>query len=133
MEFDPDKVQEYLSQQQETIPEELQASFLAIEDFWERKLWHQLTDTLLQFFSNPASIDQRPSLFNKFVLSFSKKINQLNLVTLGLHTASVLTGENVNQERLQFLEKLAKRGQRSIFPRCIRSCLGCNLKSEAGS
>ena len=109
MEFDPDKVQEYLSQQQETIPEELQASFLAIEDFWERKLWHQLTDTLLQFFSNPASIDQRPSLFNKFVLSFSKKINQLNLVTLGLHTASVLKGENTNQERLQFLEKLAKR------------------------
>ena len=109
MELDPEEVQSQLAKERENVPEELQASFFAIEDFWERKLWHQLTETLLQFFSDPASASQRPALFQNFVLSFAKKINQLKLVTLGLLTASVLQGENVNEDRLRFLEKLTQR------------------------
>ena len=81
--MDPEKVQDFLSEQREAAPEELQQSFLNIEDFWDRKLWHQLTETLIEYFNTPASAPQRLPLFQKFILSFAEKINQLKFVTLG--------------------------------------------------
>lgn len=90
--MDPEKVQQFLDSQREQAPEDLQQDFLNLEDFWDRKLWHQLTDLLVNLFSNPASAPQRLSLFKEFVLSFSEKINQLKFVALGLAAANQCTG-----------------------------------------
>ena len=90
--FDPEAVAEFLSQQRENAPEELQQTFLDIEDNYERKLWHQLTEILGQFFSNPASAHQRLSLYHDFILSFADKINQLKFVSLGLQAATQCPG-----------------------------------------
>lgn len=92
MAADPEKVSNFLSEQREEAPEELQQSFLDIEDYWDRKLWHQLTDVLCTYFKNPDSASQRLSLFQHFILTFSEKINQLKLVSLGLSAATQCSG-----------------------------------------
>lgn len=88
----PEEISEFLSEQRANAPEELQQTFLDIEDYWERKLWHQLTDVLEAYFSNPASASQRLALFSKFILPFAPKINQLKFVSLGLLTATQSPG-----------------------------------------
>lgn len=90
--MDPEIISNFLSEQREDAPEDLQQSFLTIEDFWERKLWHQLTEVLIEYFNNSASASQRLPLFTKFILSFSEKINQLRFVSLGLLTATQCSG-----------------------------------------
>lgn len=122
--MDPEKVQNFLESQREAAPEDLQQDFLNLEDFWDRKLWHQLTDLLVTFFQNPSSAPQRLPLFKNFVSAFSEKINQLKLISLGLAAASQchcelrrfrearpkLTKARVaDHERLTFFSDLARQ------------------------
>lgn len=90
--MDPEVISAFLTEQRDVAPDELQQSFLAIEDFWDRKLWHQLTDVLVDYFVSPDSASQRLPLFIKFILSFAEKINQLKFVSLGLLTATQCSG-----------------------------------------
>lgn len=93
MDIDPKPVPEFLTQQRDVVaPPSLQPLFLDFEDYWERKLWHQLTEALLQFFEHPDSIPQRIPIYKNFVLTFSDKINQLKLVTLGLSASRQCNG-----------------------------------------
>lgn len=86
------KIPDFLADQREVAPEELQHHFLSFEDFWERKLWHQLTDTLIEFFGRNESAPQRLPIYQTFVLTFADKINQLKLITLALGAASQCKG-----------------------------------------
>ena len=65
-----------------------------MEDYWERKLWHELTDELIALYNHPASASQQIPLFTTFIKSFANKINQLKLVTLGLNAATQYTGSS---------------------------------------
>ncbi|KAG7009022.1 hypothetical protein G7Y79_00003g008900 [Physcia stellaris] len=104
--MDPEVVSKFLDEQREAAPEDLQQSFLTIEDYWDRKLWHQLTDVLVQYFNTPASASQRLPLFRHFILSFAEKINQLKFVSLGLLAATQCSDDH---ERLSFLTDLASK------------------------
>ena len=95
--MDPEVVSNFLSEQREAAPEDLQQSFLTIEDYWDRKLWHQLTDVLVEYFNTPASASQRLPLFRHFILSFAEKINQLKFVSLGLLAASQCQGNQTSR------------------------------------
>ncbi|KAL6721135.1 26S proteasome regulatory subunit [Lecanora helva] len=106
MTMDPEIINNFLSEQREAAPEELQANFLQIEDYWDRKLWHQLTDVLVEYFNIPTSSSQRLPLFRQFILGFAEKINQLKFVSLGLLAASQCLDE---KERLSFLSDLTKK------------------------
>lgn len=101
-----DTVSDFLAEQRDEAPEELQPLIIQFEDYWERKLWHQLTDSLLEFFNHPASAKQRLQFYKVFILKFADKINQLKLVDLGLKAATQCRD---NQERLTFLADLAKK------------------------
>ncbi|RYP40361.1 hypothetical protein DL768_010632 [Monosporascus sp. mg162] len=101
-----DTVSDFLADQRDQAPEELQPSIIQFEDYWERKLWHQLTDALLEFFNHPASAPQRLQFYKVFILKFADKINQLKLVDLGLMAATQCRDD---QERLTFLTVLAKQ------------------------
>ena len=88
MDLDPQPIPEFLAQQRDKVASsDLQDLFFEFEDFWERRLWHQLTEALLKFYENPESAPQRIPIYKHFVLSFSDKINQLKFVTLGLSAA----------------------------------------------
>jgi len=43
-----DTIPDFLGEQRDNAPDDLQHFFLSFEDLWERKLWHQLTDLLVQ-------------------------------------------------------------------------------------
>ncbi|GFF23835.1 proteasome regulatory particle subunit [Aspergillus udagawae] len=115
------KISDFLADQLQRAPEQSQAFFLSFEDFWERKLWHQLTNALVEFFQLPESAPQRLPIFKTFVLSFADKINQLKFVSLGLMASTecagrtqgsiwlTVNGVTDDQERLSFLTSLADK------------------------
>jgi len=87
-----EKISDLLATEREESPEDLQHYFLSFEDFWERKLWHELTDILVNFYKEPASATQRLRLYEGFVKTFADKINQLKLVDIGLQSAGQCKG-----------------------------------------
>jgi 26S proteasome regulatory subunit N9 len=99
-----DTIPDFLAEQRDVAPADLQHLFISFEDLWERKLWHQLTDTLIEFFNHPESAHQRLSFYRTFILTFADKINQLKLVTLAL---GAVTQCRDSQERLSFLTSVA--------------------------
>lgn len=101
-----DTVSDFLAEQQDNSPEDLQPLILEFENLWERKLWHQLTESLLQFFSAPGSAPQRLPFYKVFILKFADKINQLKLVELALKAATQCKDD---EERLAFLQAVAKK------------------------
>jgi 26S proteasome regulatory subunit N9 len=87
-----DTIPDFLAEQRDVAPADLQHLFISFEDLWERKLWHQLTDTLIEFFNHKESAPQRLPLYRTFILTFADKINQLKLVTLALSAATQCKG-----------------------------------------
>lgn len=83
-----DTIPDFLAEQRDEAPEELQHLVLDFENFWERKLWHELTNALVEFFSHPGSAPQRLAFYRVFILKFADKINQLKLVDLALKAAT---------------------------------------------
>ncbi|MCJ1402044.1 26S proteasome regulatory subunit [Xylographa trunciseda] len=104
--MDPEVISNFLVEQREAAPENLLQNFLDIEEYWDRKLWHQLTDTLITYYRDPASSSQRLPLFRRFILSFAEKINQLKFVSLGLSAATQCSDD---RERLTFLTDLTEK------------------------
>jgi 26S proteasome regulatory subunit N9 len=90
--MDPEAIANFLAEQRDEAPADVQHIFLSFEDLWERKLWHELTNTLVDFFQSPESASQRLPIYNTFILSFADKINQLKLVTLGLQASTQCKG-----------------------------------------
>ncbi|KAK5942370.1 26S proteasome regulatory subunit [Knufia obscura] len=127
--FDTEEISNFLTEQRDEASAEVQPVFLDFEDLWDRKLWHQLTEKLLEFFASKESSDLRLQLYNKFILSFADKINQLKLVKLALAAsheidggiriygkrARQLTKYIDDEERAEFLETLQKRVNKPEF------------------
>ncbi|KAM5443352.1 26S proteasome regulatory subunit [Microsporum ferrugineum] len=101
-----DKIPDFLAEKRGEALDESQSLLLQVEDFWERKLWHQLTNALIEYFCLPESAPQRLSFFKNFILTFADKINQLKFVTLGLMASTQCSDD---QERLSFLASLANK------------------------
>ena len=89
-----DTIPDFLADQRDAAPEDLQPLVLEFETLWERKLWHELTNKLIDFFNNPGSAPQRLQFYKVFILKFADKINQLKLVDLALKAATQCKGIN---------------------------------------
>ena len=87
-----DIISNFLGEQRDAVSPDLQHYFLDFEDLWERKLWHQLTDKLIDFFNDPQSANNRLSVYKSFILTFADKINQLKLIALALNASSQCKG-----------------------------------------
>ncbi|KAL7783085.1 26S proteasome subunit Rpn9-like protein [Trichoderma ceciliae] len=101
-----DNISDFLAEQRDGAPEELQPLILNFEDYWERKLWHQLTDALVEFFNDDGSAPQRLAFYNVFILKFADKINKLKLVMLALRAAAQCKDD---RDRLSFLQSVVKK------------------------
>lgn len=91
--MDLDAIPNFLAEQRDQAPVEVQHIYLTFEDLWERKLWHELTNNLVDYFQSPESEPQRLAIYEHFILSFAEKINQLKLVWLGLRASTQSKGE----------------------------------------
>lgn len=49
-----------------------------------RRLWHQLTLKLFDFFNEPAAAPYSVDVFDTFVRDFESRLNQLRLVEMGV-------------------------------------------------
>ena len=91
--------------------------FYTIEDLWERKLWHQLTMALQEYYDHPKVTPAlRLRFFRQFVSLFHARINQRRFVAFGLAAAA---GARDPDEALTFLNGLALQvdnlGSRDAF------------------
>lgn len=81
MDIDAGTVLVTLREEVETADAELAAFFYTLEDYYERKLWYQLSEALKNtVYKNENSRSIRLRLFDNFISLFSDKINQLQLV-----------------------------------------------------
>lgn len=111
--------QSFLQEVFSQISEPLQADTLRLQDLWEQKLWHELTELLITIFNHPDSGPFRMAIYNKFVLQFADKINQLKLVDLALKAASQCQGAPAHDPRF-ILDYCVLTADRS--PRTPRLC-----------
>lgn len=86
--------QAFLQEVFSEISPDLQTETLQLQDQYEKKLWHELTETLVTIFNHPDSGRFRMAIYNQFVLQFADKINQLKLVDLALKAATQCQGEH---------------------------------------
>lgn len=70
---------------QETDSEDLLNLTYQLEDYAERKLWHQLTVTLEEFY-NYCTPDLKIKLFKQFITKFFNKLNAIRCTDLLLQT-----------------------------------------------
>jgi len=136
MAMDTDTIPNLLGDARDQAPEELQEYFIAFEDYWERKLWHELTDKLVDFFEQPESAPQRIPFFETFIKSFANKINQLKLVTLGLSAATQFKDD---KQRLTFVNELAASVNKPasqdafVYATVAAASIQLRLKDEEGA
>jgi len=99
-------VEEYLRQGIAATPAELHPLFESFQSLHSRKLWHQLTLKLFEFFDHPASKPYRVDVFDKFVRDFESRMNQLRLVEMGVKVSREIDNP---QTQLLFLTDLLSR------------------------
>ncbi|KAI8579184.1 hypothetical protein K450DRAFT_243163 [Umbelopsis ramanniana AG] len=93
----------FLNSEKQNVPSNLQHYYVDFEDLYDRKLWHQLTQKVLEYLNEPESGPYQISLFQKFVVDWESKINKLSLVYIGLTTARKFTEL---QDSVNFLSEI---------------------------
>ncbi|XP_060742844.1 26S proteasome non-ATPase regulatory subunit 13-like [Tachysurus vachellii] len=123
-------VQGYLVLQQSTSASpEMAAQWHALEDLYNRKLWHQLTLKLTEFVKDPyfQSGDTLIQLYENFLCDFEHRINPLSLVEIVLYVISQITDPN---DAITFLEKTKEKVKCSDEAVILcKTAIGC-LKLE---
>lgn len=68
-------VPKYLSSKQTTVDQDLAAEWAKLESFYNKKLWHQLTTSLLEFVKHPSlqTNNELVQLYENFVADFENK------------------------------------------------------------
>lgn len=95
-----------LSSLRQECDEKVVPLFYQLEDLWERKLWHQLTETLVELYRDESSASIRKPLFERFVAPLSDSINKLAYVGLGIKASEECSSPH---EALDFLKTIAQK------------------------
>ncbi|KAA1466869.1 hypothetical protein DENSPDRAFT_831776 [Dentipellis sp. KUC8613] len=77
-------VEEYLTTALSATPAELHPFFQAFQDLHSRRLWHQLTQKLFEFFDHPLARGVRVDVFDRFVRDFEARLNPLRLAEMAV-------------------------------------------------
>ncbi|XP_005746715.1 26S proteasome non-ATPase regulatory subunit 13 isoform X1 [Pundamilia nyererei] len=99
----------YLKQQQSNSPTpELASEWHALEDLYNKRLWHQLTLKLMVFVRDPCfkTGDGIIQLYDNFMSDFEHRINPLSLVEILLFVARQMSDQ---KDAIVFLEKTREK------------------------
>ncbi|KAF8073469.1 hypothetical protein FPV67DRAFT_1410368 [Lyophyllum atratum] len=99
-------IDEFIATALSATPPSLHPYFEAFRNLYTRKLWHQLTLKLLEFFDDPQSKPYRVDVFERFVRDFESKINQLRLVEMAVKVSKEIDNPEVH---ITFLTSLLSR------------------------
>lgn len=97
---------EFVATALSATPAELHPFFESFGKLHTRKLWHQLTLKLYEFFDHPLSRPFRVNVFEQFVRDFESKLNQLKLVEMGTKVSKEIDSP---QSQLLFLNSILSR------------------------
>ncbi|XP_042878477.1 26S proteasome non-ATPase regulatory subunit 13-like [Penaeus japonicus] len=102
------KVETYLAAKKNSSPPELSKIFGDLEDLYNKKLWHQLTTTLLALVKNPALKEgtELIQLYNNLIGELENKINPLSLAQMAGEVVAQYSDAN---EGIKFMEKIAPK------------------------
>lgn len=113
MEIDSETVLVTLREEVESKDADLAAHFYTLEDYYERKLWYQLSELLKkEIYRNPNSRAIRLKLYDNFISSFSDKVNQLQLVEFLIISLADSSPENALEYLTNLKQTLLKRGEK---------------------
>ncbi|PAV15754.1 proteasome 26S subunit [Pyrrhoderma noxium] len=99
-------VETYLTTALSATPQELHPFFEAFQSLHQRKLWHQLTQKLFEFFRHELSKPYRVDVFSRFVRDFEERLNPLKLVEMGVFVSKEIDNPATH---LAFLTSLLSR------------------------
>ncbi|GMM51147.1 proteasome regulatory particle lid subunit [Starmerella bacillaris] len=85
--------------------DELTPLFQALQDQWTHKLWHQMTETLLQLYKDPLSKPFQISLFERFVTKAEANMSPLAYITLAISASEQFA---TTDESVEFMENMAE-------------------------
>ncbi|KAH9964863.1 hypothetical protein BC827DRAFT_1126950 [Russula dissimulans] len=77
-------VEEYLTAAISATPSELHPFFESFQNLYSRKLWHQLTQKVDEFFDHPLAKPYRVDVYARFVRDFEERLNPLRLAEMGI-------------------------------------------------
>ncbi|EGF84237.1 hypothetical protein BATDEDRAFT_15571 [Batrachochytrium dendrobatidis JAM81] len=77
----------WLTAQRTAAPADLKDYYSKFADFYDRKLWHQLTVSIEKFAALPAAVPFFLALYDNFIVDFEKKINPISLVKFLIQVA----------------------------------------------
>ncbi|KAI8876297.1 PCI-domain-containing protein [Backusella circina FSU 941] len=122
-------VPKFLSEERQKAPAHLQQYFTTFEDLYERKLWHQLTLKIIEFFKEPESAPFQIRVFQNFVAEWESKINKLSLVTIALQAASQFNDLKDSVEFLnQIIAKVDEAGTKDVYVLAVMESANFKLK-----
>ncbi|XP_071134795.1 26S proteasome non-ATPase regulatory subunit 13-like [Mytilus edulis] len=104
----PRDVGAFLAEQQRKATGDVATEWGQLEEFYNKKLWHQLTLRLLKFVKHPtfAKGDGLVKLYEHFISDFEHRINPLALAEMGVCIVRQITDPKAGVE---FLEKLKEK------------------------
>ncbi|KAM0752324.1 PCI-domain-containing protein [Meredithblackwellia eburnea MCA 4105] len=86
-----------------STPKRLVPYYQQFNNFYEHRLWYQLTTTIELFLHDEASGPFQIDLYHNFIHDFASKLNQLKLASIAISVARQYTDGN---QALEFLTKL---------------------------
>lgn len=101
----PKDVNSYLTAKQNSSPKELAVDWALLEEFHNKKLWHQLTLKLAAFVKKDhlQKGTELIDLYNNFIQGFENKINPLALVEI---VSNIIPQYTNPRDALTFLESI---------------------------
>ncbi|KAJ1655783.1 26S proteasome regulatory subunit [Dispira simplex] len=102
MEID-NAVAEFLEVERKRAPTALQSYYTEFADLYDRRLWHQLTESVERFTQQPDARPYLVALYQHFVVDWEKKMNPVKLVIIALAVARQY--QDIHQA-LEFIEDI---------------------------
>ncbi|KAF8486999.1 hypothetical protein DFH94DRAFT_621657 [Russula ochroleuca] len=99
-------VEEYLTTAISSTPSDLHPFFESFQNLYSRKLWHQLTQKVDEFFDHTLAKPYRVDVFTRFVRDFEERLNPLRLAEMGIKISQDIDNP---AQHLEFLTDLLSR------------------------
>ncbi|KAL7006359.1 26S proteasome regulatory subunit [Cystobasidiomycetes sp. EMM_F5] len=114
---------EYLSTLASKAPSSLQPHIEALQRYSDRKLWHQLANSLQAILRMPESGPFQIELFDGFISRYTKRLDQLRLVEMAVTVAQQYEDGNAALEFLRSIETTVNK------PETVEAHLLCTTEA----
>jgi len=96
----------FLSDMKSNSSPEVSAKWAKVEEYYNKKLWHQLTKMLQQIVKEPSMQDNLITMYREFLVEIEARLDPLALVTLAQNIMERFTDP---LEAIAFIEKIQEK------------------------